>query len=201
MDNRFRCMSRGELLHAVIQSNIAGRPCGFKIQQSRLATIDKLSYCVHGIPLGIISGQSSCTTSGGCTIITPICTHSSKTRASLTFPARYGDPPLSGWFASINCRWASFKRFEVIGSLVTRYDRERGDKGNKETMWERRKEFVVRGARRRVISLATTTATAVTHLSPSTIIASDRSILPLNPPLTHAFAPLGWNARNTCRAA
>ena len=45
-------------------------------------------------------------------------TYSSNALASFTFPARYGAPPLSGWFANMRRLCASLSRVDVIGSLV-----------------------------------------------------------------------------------
>ena len=45
-------------------------------------------------------------------------TYSSNALASFTFPAKYGAPPLSGWFASMRRLCASLSRVDVIGSLV-----------------------------------------------------------------------------------
>jgi len=106
-------------------------------------------------------------------------THSNNTLASLTFPAIYGDPPLSGWFANMSVRWASFSRLKVIGSLgissvfvmqVTLFREVAG---------------YVTGCVQRQLRRHS----AETHRKPKIWIASDRSIFILKPPRTNFSAP------------
>lgn len=44
---------------------------------------------------------------------------SNRSFASLILLARYGEPPRSGWFASMICRWASFSLLRSIGPSLS----------------------------------------------------------------------------------
>ena len=87
---------------------------------------------------------------------------SSRSLASFILLARYGDPPRSGWFASMICRCASLSCFfSAPPSLHARPCKQKSNPHPKQ--YE-------------------------THLRPRIARASFRSIFALKPPLTHCSA-------------